>query len=365
MGIDRRTGGVHTNRRRGLKSLKPRVASAACCTPRSSLVGPSTLGADGFLARRPEAVELIAELGLSSELEAIDASGASIWLRGALHELPTGLVLGIPTSSGQLAEVKGLSMRARLEAARDQRWPVHMNVGDDATIGDIVRTKLGRELAYQFIEPMVGGIQAGRIDQLSAKSIFPALLRAAQKGGSLMKALRTSRVSAPETSGPLFNSLVDGVGSLPLKLADSCAIVESSCAPASRSPRYVARRRATIPGKWTRPSTTTPADVVVLATPAPTVARLLGSLDPALERLSSVASAGAAIITFRVPRDAISLPTSRYCVLVPLGTPWTGEGSMMVTALTFLDRKWAIYEWAMTCSCEPTSVASMTSDGLR
>jgi len=27
-------------------------------------------------------------------------------------------------------------------------------------------------------------------------------------------------------------------------------------------------------------------------------------------------------------------------VLVPLGTSWSGEGSMMVTALTFLDRKW-------------------------
>ncbi len=37
-----------------------------------------------------------------------------------LDELPTGLVLGIPTSSGQLKTVRGLSWRARLEAQRDE-----------------------------------------------------------------------------------------------------------------------------------------------------------------------------------------------------------------------------------------------------
>jgi oxygen-dependent protoporphyrinogen oxidase len=299
------------------------------------------LGADGFLARRPEAVDLITELGRSSQLEAIDASGASLWLHGALNELPTGLVLGIPTSSGQLAKVKGLSLRARLDATRDQRLPIHMNVGDDATIGDIVRTKLGRELAYQFIEPMVGGIQAGRIDQLSAKSVFPALLTAAQQGGSLMKAMRVAAANAPEATGPLFNSLVDGVGSLPLELAEQLrgrgVVVRTGVA-------VTALRRTpsgNYPWEVDTSSTTTPADVVVLATPAPTVARLLGSLDPAIERLSSISSAGAAIITFSVPRHAITLPASGTGVLVPLGTMWTGEGSMMVTALTFLDRKWA------------------------
>jgi len=43
-------------------------------------------------------------------------------------------------------------------------------------------------LSYQFIEPMIGGIQAGRIDELSARSVFPALLDAAHRGGSLAKA---------------------------------------------------------------------------------------------------------------------------------------------------------------------------------
>ena len=179
------------------------------------------LGADGFLARRPEAVALVREIGWADRLEAIDASGAWIWLRDALYELPTGLALGIPTSRAQVRSVAGLTWRARLAALRDEVLPARMTIGDDATIGDIVRTKLGRELAYQFIEPMVGGIQAGRIDDLSATSVFPPLLEAARRGGSLMKAMRPTGPVAPGPSaptsgdGPLFYSLRDGVGSLP------------------------------------------------------------------------------------------------------------------------------------------------------
>ena len=82
------------------------------------------------------------------------------------------------------------SASARRHARRDELLAKRLSVGDDISIGEILRTKLGPELAYQFIEPMVGGIQAGRIDELSAKSVFPSLLEAARLGGSLMKNLR-------------------------------------------------------------------------------------------------------------------------------------------------------------------------------
>src|ERR1039457_7194102 len=63
------------------------------------------LGADGFLARRPEATSLVEELGWKDRLEPIAASGSSIWLRGALYELPSGLALGVPTSSAMVRSV--------------------------------------------------------------------------------------------------------------------------------------------------------------------------------------------------------------------------------------------------------------------
>jgi oxygen-dependent protoporphyrinogen oxidase len=46
------------------------------------------------------------------------------------------------------------------------------------------------------------------------------------------------------------------------------------------------------------------------------------------------------MVTFSVARDAVQLSASGTGILVPLGTAWSGDGSMMVTAVTFLDRKW-------------------------
>jgi oxygen-dependent protoporphyrinogen oxidase len=304
------------------------------------------LGADGFLARRPEAVALVEELGLSDQLEAINASGASLWARGALHELPEGLVLGVPTDLKEILHFQGVTWRARLAVWRDAYLPKRLHLGDDATIGEIVRTKLGNQLSYHLVEPMIGGIQAGRIDELSAKSVFPALLDAARQGGSLMKALRPVGPVNPgpradgESSGPAFFTLTNGLGTLPRELArqlkERGVVLRSSVA-------VTALRRTpagSYPWEVDTLNTTTPANAVILATPAPVAGALLGSLDPAIDQLRQIESAGAAIVTFALARDEITLMKSGTGILVPLHTSWAGEGSMMVTAVTLLDRKW-------------------------
>lgn len=298
------------------------------------------LGADGFLARRPEAVALALELGLEAELEAIAESGAWLYSRGALHELPKGLVLGVPTNSRVLQRFAGVSWRARAAARRDERFPARLNVEDDISIGAITRRKLGRELSYQFIEPMIGGIQAGRIDHLSAKSIFPALFSAAQEGGSLMRALQASAPSTASSDTPLFYSLLEGVGSLPAQLV--ARLVERGVVVRTRAPVTSVRRTPSgaYPLEVDTAHTTTPATRVIFAAPAAATGALIGGFDPALADLQRIDSAGAAIVTFSIPRASIELPVRGTGVLVPLGTPGLGEGSLMVTALTFLDRKW-------------------------
>ena len=307
------------------------------------------LGPDGFLARRPEALTLIHELGLDDQLEAVAASGASLWLRGSLHEIPSGLALGVPTSSSSLKSMGGLSWRARAHARRDELFPVRLAVGDDASIGDIVRAKLGSELSYQFIEPMVGGIQAGRIDDLSALSVFPALLQAARHGGSLMKALKTLGAAGPSPSGPttpapapgpMFCSLVNGVGSLPVELARQLAQRQVVL---RTNVRVSALRRSPAgdyPWEVDTDTTATPADAVVIATNGAVAGDLLHEFDPAFEGLSALSSASAAMVTFCVPRPNITLPQHGTGILVPLATDWSGSSSMMITAVTFLDVKW-------------------------
>ncbi len=304
------------------------------------------LGADGFLARRPEATALVTALGLADRLESIDASGASIWLRGALHEIPPGLALGVPTSVAAVRAVGGLGRGARWTAWRDEHFPRALDVGDDVSIGLVVRTKLGDELAYRFVEPMVGGIQAGRIDDLSAKSVFPSLYEAARHGGSLMKALRGAGPASPgpaappASPGPMFYSLLDGVGSLPVALARSLA--ERGVVVRTGVGVTAVRRSGSGDYPWEvdTTSTTTPADAIVLAAPVSVAGQLLGDLDPALAALRTVPSAGAAMVTLSYGRADVDLPEHGTGILVPLNTAWSGEGSLMVTAVTFLDRKW-------------------------
>jgi oxygen-dependent protoporphyrinogen oxidase len=61
------------------------------------------VAADAFLARRPEATTLCDELGLTVQLVPVGAAGASIWSRGRLRAMPSGLNLGVPTRWWPLA----------------------------------------------------------------------------------------------------------------------------------------------------------------------------------------------------------------------------------------------------------------------
>jgi oxygen-dependent protoporphyrinogen oxidase len=255
------------------------------------------------------------------------------------------LALGVPTSSQMVRSVPGLSRNARLHARRDELLPRPLNVGDDISIGAILRAKLGAELAYTFIEPMVGGIQAGRIDELSAKSVFPSLYEAAREGGSIMKKLKkmgsaANPVSTASSADPLFFTLTSGVGSLPAELARQLrmrgVVMRSGTGVTAlrRSPS------GSYPWEVDTQTTTTPANAIIITTPAHEAGHLVGHFDPALEQLRRVATAGAAMITFSIDRTRVTLPEHGTGVLVPLGTTWSGDGSMMVTAITLLDRKW-------------------------
>lgn len=299
------------------------------------------LGPDGFLARRPEALTLARELGLNDQLVAIGAAGASIWLRGALEELPRDLALGVPTSAKSIKALRGLTRSSRWAAWRDEHFARTLKVTDDVSIGTILRRKLGNELTYQLIEPMVGGIQAGRVDELSAQAVFPALFNAAQRGGSLMKALRGERGegASERVPGPLFMSLRDGVGSLTPELArqlrDRGVIVRTG----SSVTALRATPSSSYPWEVDTADTATGANAIILATPAPTTARLTRALDGALAGLQSIASAGAAMVTFVLDARTAALPPTGTGVLVPLATAWNDD-VMMTTAVTFLDRKW-------------------------
>ena len=232
------------------------------------------MGPDGFLGRRPEAVDLCHELGVADALVPIAARGASVWARGRLRALPEGLALGIPTRFWPAARSGVLGLRGQLGLARDTLLPRPDARGPigDRSIGPLVARKLGQRVVDRLVDPLIGGIHAGTVDDMSAAAVFPPLLAAAQRRGGLMRALRAEVPAADPEGPPLFWTLEGGmatlVDALAARLAERGVDIRVS-AEADRLER--------VDGGWAVWSggAASPADAVVLATPAPATAALL------------------------------------------------------------------------------------------
>ena len=312
------------------------------------------LSADAFLARRPEATDLCRELGLTGELVPVGASGASVWARGRLRSLPPGLNLGVPTRWWPLFRSGILSPAESLRAARDlvPPYPAARGSAADRSVGDIVGGRLGRPVVERLVDPLVGGINAGGVDELSAAASFPQLLAASERPGSLMRGLRPSPSPAgapePDGSSPVFWSLTGGTARLAGALAEALA-GRGATIRTNQSVRSIERREVDRSGRggWRldlRGPGGAPdrlqADCVVLAVPAPEAAVLLAPLAPlAAGRLDALDYAPVAVVTLSIPSGAIRAPLEGTGFLVPR-TATMGGRPVLITACTYLARKW-------------------------
>ena len=300
------------------------------------------LGPDGFLGRRREAVDLCGEVGIAERLVPIAARGASVWARGRLRALPEGHALGIPTRFWPTARSGIVGVRGDLGLARDAVLPrpdVRGPIGDRA-IGPLVARKLGRRVVDMLVDPLIGGIHAGSVDDMSAAATFPPLLAAAQRRGGLMRALR-AEVPRPDPDGPpLFWALDGGMASLVDALA--AGLRPRGADVCLSSPADHLERSSS--GGWTVASTggVFEADAVVLATPAPATAALLRPHDDEVAGLlDAIDYASVVLVTFLAGADDIPSSMHGTGFLVPRRSTHKGREPWAVTACTYLDRKWS------------------------
>ncbi len=287
-------------------------------------------GADSMLTRVPDGLQLARDAGLESELVAPAAGQAFVWSRGALRPLPTGTLLGLPTDLAALARSGLLSARGLNRVPLDLVLPGRP-VETDVSVGDLVRRRFGREVVERLVDPLLGGVYAGRADLLSLQATLPQLVRHVAAHRSLLLAARAARAATPPTDGPLFNSLPGGLGRLPSEVA------KASGADVRLRTTVRALRRTPTGWRLTTGSAADPqqidADAVVLAVPAAPAARLLQQLTPlAAEHLATLEYASVAIVTL-VFEGPLTTRGSGY--LVPAVEGRTTK------AVTFSSRKWA------------------------
>ncbi|PUA83071.1 protoporphyrinogen oxidase [Nocardioides currus] len=277
------------------------------------------VGAEAMLNRRPEGVALARDLGL--DVVHPTSATSRIFSRGALRPMPRSL-MGVPFDLDELAASEVLSADGLARARSEVMTPV----GGDVSVGDLVAARLGDEVVDRLVEPLLGGVYAGRARRLSAAATVPQLVTMAGRGSLLEQA-----AAVPASDVPVFAGLEGGMGRLPGVLGAGLEV----------------RRDATVRGLrrdgdgWaltvgsTRSPETVLARRVVLGTPAAPTARLLASAEVGVASdVAAIESASVAVVTLGLPREAVAHLADRSGFLVP---PVEARG---IKASTFSFAKW-------------------------
>lgn len=156
-------------------------------------------GPDSIIARKKSATRLIEEVGLKNKIISNTAGRSYIYARGKLHTMPEGSFMGIPTKVTPFALSGLFSPLGKLRAAGDFILPKGAPKADQS-LGAFFRHRLGDEVVDNLIDPLLSGIYAGDIDELSLMALFPNFYEIEQKHRSLVIGLNKSMPKPPKTA---------------------------------------------------------------------------------------------------------------------------------------------------------------------
>lgn len=295
---------------------------------------PVELGAENFLIRDTAAggdsapVRVARRLGLGPDLVHPASGTAALAVGGTLRPMPGGTLMGVPAQLDLPQDVAKLDADRDVDAGHPLLAP-----GQDVAVGALVRDRLGDQVVDRLVDPLLGGVYAGRADQLSLAATVPGLAAAATTEHTLTGAVRAAMAASaahrPPPGGPVFATVAGGVERLVRAMA---AQVQVRLGMPVRELRRTGHRWTLVLGPVPRPETVE-ADAVVLAVPARPAARLLAAAHPA-------AAAEVGVLDYAsVALVAVALPATRLPELSGFLVP-VGEG-FDVKAVTFFSSKWA------------------------
>ncbi|HHU09777.1 MAG TPA: protoporphyrinogen oxidase [Intrasporangiaceae bacterium] len=298
------------------------------------------VGAESMLAVRPEATDLIREVGLGESLTVPATTSAAVWSRGRLWPLPTGTLMGVPADP---EAARGLLTDAEIDRLVDERpWPEPL--AGDVSVGDYLAHRLGDAVVDRLVEPLLSGVYAAQARSLSMAASVPPLFAAAQRGGSILAAAAAAGAARAGTrpGASAFCGIVGGVGRLPERLRE--ALTERGVMVRTG---VTVRELTRVGDRWQVTTGAVPApaylqaEQIILAVPPPAAGRLLRGVAPdAADVLAGIEMASMAIITLALDRRALervgrTLPGSGF--LVP------ATDGRTIKASTFSSNKWG---WA-------------------
>ena len=284
------------------------------------------LGADSFLPRDDRPLQLCRELGIEDELVEPNGFGGSVWWRGALRPLPSGTILGFPTSLRSIAQARVLSPMGRVRAAAEllRRRPLD---GPDVSVADFTRRRFGPELLERVVDPLLAGTRAGDVAQMSLAAAIPPVNAAARANGSVTRGLAGMR--SPGATGPRFFAPRSGMQTLIDALAGH---VEGDVRLDSPVRSVTPRNGGFTVGLDDEDLA---CDGVVIATPSGRAAELVSGWAPqAAWHLDQIPHTSSAVVNLLFPPDGVTLPSTGSGVLVP------SAEAMTISGCTWFSAKW-------------------------
>ena len=320
-------------------------------------------GAEALLVTRPEGIGLIAEAGLGDQRTVPGPTSSALWTLGALRPLPRRQFMGVPSDMAELARSGVLSAEGVARASQDLEQPPTARVGD-VPVAEYVGARLGEEVVDRLVDPLLGGVYAGRSAELSFEATLPALAAASRKHRSLAEAAGSllppaspgpAQAAGTRAGGSVFTTLAGGLGMLPAYLAKASG-AEVRTGAMVRELALAGRGWRLIAGSAAAPEQID-ADAVILAIPARPASRLLADVpgaSAAVTALGGIAYASMAIVTLAYPRSAFPGPG-----LAALG--WSGYlvpavDGRAVKATTFSTVKWPHLTGATAPGSEPMEI---------
>jgi oxygen-dependent protoporphyrinogen oxidase len=285
---------------------------------------PMDVGAEAFVVRRPEVPALLSELGLAGRQLTTTGARPLLYSQRKLHPLPPDTLNGIPSSAKSMAGLVDGATIARIdgEPGRPLRW----RPGCDPTVAELVADRFGAQVVARSVDPLIGGVYAGSAATIGVRSAVPGLAAELDRGAaSLTEAVQRALPAA--TGAPVFGAVAGGYTVLVDALIRRSRLrwVQAEVAWIHRGPDGWTLRD-TDGGHWH-------ADALILAVPAPGLARLATGFAPRTAAAAGqITSASSAVVALAVPGGA-EFP-SNSGVLVASGE------RLRAKAITLSSRKW-------------------------
>ena len=286
-------------------------------------------GPDSMLSRLPWGVGLCQQLGLGDELIGASSAQGAVYVvhRGRLQRIPEGLALMAPQRIWPFVTTPILSWAGKLRLAAEPLLR-RKTSGEDESLADFIRRRLGRQTFERLVQPLAGGIYMGDPERLSIRATFPQFVAMEENHGSLVRAARATAKQRPSGNGDspnkpssmfvaprrgmrqLVDALEDQLKSGQVQIHSSTAVErlhrESSGGWAAEVVDAGGqRRRESFRG-------------VIVATPANQSAPMLADVDPELSRLlNEIPYAGCVVVNLAYQRDAIPHALDSVGFVVP------------------------------------------------